>query len=59
MDVDTRHQFHGDLQELSPFCNLSATQMLGCSDRDCLRWDALGNRPLIFAANGRSFCVIL
>jgi len=27
-----------------------------CSVRDCLRWDALGNRPLIFAANGHSSC---
>ena len=27
-----------------------------CSVRDGLRWDALGNRPLIFAANGYSSC---
>jgi len=27
-----------------------------CSVRDCLRWDALGNGPLIFAANGHSSC---
>ena len=30
-----------------------------CAVRDCLRWDALGNRPRIFAANDHSSCDLL
>src|SRR5450830_1813691 len=30
-----------------------------CAVRDCLRWDALGKRAQIFAANGHSSCDFL